>query len=62
MSAETYVDAVSAGELFDPTLSFQLSNGFEALGALADFVHDETTDGWGSFIVWYNPDYTTPDE
>jgi GNAT superfamily N-acetyltransferase len=62
MSAESYVHAVSVGELFDSTLSFQLSNGFEALGALADFVHDETTDGWGSFIVWYNPDYNPPDE
>jgi GNAT superfamily N-acetyltransferase len=61
MSADTYVDAVKAGELFDPTLSFQLANGFQALGALADFVHDETTDGWGSFIIWYNPDYMPRD-
>jgi GNAT superfamily N-acetyltransferase len=62
MSAESYINAVSAGDLFDPTLSFQLSNGFEALGALAEFVHDETTDGWGSFIVWYNPGYNPPNE
>ncbi len=61
MSADAYVEAVSAGELFDPTLSFQLANGFQALAALADFVHDETTDGWGSFIIWYNPDYIPPD-
>jgi GNAT superfamily N-acetyltransferase len=61
MSADEYVEAVKAGELFDPTLSFQLANGFKALAALADFVHDETTDGWGSFIIWYNPDYVPPD-
>jgi GNAT superfamily N-acetyltransferase len=61
MSADAYIDAVKVGELFDPTLSFQLTNGFEALAALADFVHDETTDGWGSFIIWYNPDYIPPD-
>ena len=42
MSAEAYVEAVKAGELFDPTLSFQLANGFQALAALEDFVHDES--------------------
>ncbi len=57
MSAATYVAAVITGELFDPTLSFQLANGFEALGVIANFVHDDETDGWASFIVWYNPDY-----
>jgi GNAT superfamily N-acetyltransferase len=61
MSADAYVEAVKAGELFDPTLSFQLANGFQALAALADFVHDETTGGWGSFIIWYNSDYIPPD-
>lgn len=61
MSADAYVEAVKAGELFDPTLSFQLANGFQALAALADFVNDETTDGWGSFIIWYNPDFIPPD-
>lgn len=61
MSAEAYVEAVTAGELFDPTLSFQLANGFEVLGTIANFVHDEATDGWASFIVWYNPDYDPPD-
>jgi GNAT superfamily N-acetyltransferase len=60
MSAESYIKAVSAGELYDPTLSFQIANGFEALGALSDFVHDKTTDGWGSFIIWYNEDYIPP--
>jgi len=57
MSAEDYVEAVTAGELFDPTLSFQLANGFEVLGVIADFVRDEAIDGWAAFIVWYNPDY-----
>lgn len=61
MSAEAYVNAVRAGELFDPTLSFQLTNGFEVLGALENFVHDRTTDGWGAFIVWYNTAYDRRD-
>jgi hypothetical protein len=54
------VEAVTAGELFDPTLSFQVANGFKVLGTIADFVQDETTGGWAAFIVWYNQDYDPP--
>lgn len=57
MTAQEYVDAVVAGELFDPTLSVQLRNGFEAIGVVADYVEDPTTDSWASFIVWHNPHY-----
>jgi GNAT superfamily N-acetyltransferase len=54
MTAAEYVDAVTRGDLRDPTLSVQLSNGFEAIGVIADYVHDESTDNWASFIVWKN--------
>ncbi len=57
MTAQEYVDAVAAGELFDPTLSVQLRNGFEVIGVIADYVEDPTTDSWASFIVWHNPQY-----
>ena len=60
MSAATYVKKVTAGELYDPTLSFQLESGFEAPGVLANYVDDEAVDGWASFIVWHNPDYQEP--
>ncbi len=30
MTAAEYVDAVASGDLFDPTLSMQIANGFEA--------------------------------
>jgi len=56
MTAQEYVDAVASGGLFDPTLSMQIASGFEVRGVVADYVHDETTDGWASFIVWFNPD------
>jgi hypothetical protein len=23
---------------------------------ISDYVDDDTTDGWASFIVWFNPD------
>lgn len=57
MSADEYIDAVVAGDLFDPTLTFQLANGFEALGAISGYLMDDETDGWAVFIVWHNPDY-----
>lgn len=55
LSADEYVAAVAAGELYDPTLSFQLENGFEAVCALADYMADPEVDGYASLIVWRNP-------
>ncbi|MGB7860131.1 MAG: GNAT family N-acetyltransferase [Acidimicrobiia bacterium] len=52
MSIETYVDRVVAGELHDPTLSFQLANGFEVRGLLEGYMEDEADDGWATLIVW----------
>lgn len=54
MSAKEYVDEVVAGELTDPTLSFQLSNGFEVRGLLEGYLEDEADDGWAALIVWEN--------
>jgi GNAT superfamily N-acetyltransferase len=62
MTAAEYVDAVARGDLRDPTLSVQISNGFEVVGVIADYVHDESTDNWASFIVWKNPEYRTTDD
>lgn len=57
MSAEQYIQKVAEGELYDPTLSFQLANGFEARGAIAGYMRDEAVDDYASFIVWHNPDH-----
>jgi GNAT superfamily N-acetyltransferase len=57
MTAEEYVAKVVAGELTDPTLTFQLANGFEARGAIADYWGDPAVDDWASLIVWPNPDH-----
>jgi GNAT superfamily N-acetyltransferase len=57
MSAAEYVEKVAAGELYDSTLSFQLENGFEPRGVLANYIRDESTDGWSALIVWENPAY-----
>ena len=52
MSIHEYVEKVVAGELRDPTLSFQLSNGFEVRGLLENYMEDEADDGWATLIVW----------
>jgi GNAT superfamily N-acetyltransferase len=52
MSASSYVDKVVAGELADPTLSFQLSNGFGVRGMLEGYLDDPADDGWAALIVW----------
>jgi GNAT superfamily N-acetyltransferase len=54
MTAGEYVDRVVAGELTDPTLSFQMSHGFEVRGMLEGYIEDEADDGWAALIVWEN--------
>lgn len=54
MSAADYVARVVAGDLTDPTLSFQLSHGFEVRGMLEGYLDDEADDGWAALIVWEN--------
>ena len=54
MTAAEYVDRVVAGELRDPTLSFQMSQGFEVRGMLENYMDDEADDGWAALIVWEN--------
>ncbi|MDP6759670.1 MAG: hypothetical protein QF481_04040 [Acidimicrobiales bacterium] len=56
MSADAYVDKVVAGELHDPALSFQLENGFEALGTIPDYMDDAAVGDNAVLIVWRNPD------
>lgn len=52
MTIEDYVDAVIDGRLSDPTLSFQMRNGFEVRGLLENYMDDEADDGWAALIVW----------
>ena len=57
MSADEYIGEVRAGRLYDPTLTFQIENGFEAVCGLPDYISDPRTDGWAVLIVWHNPAY-----
>lgn len=57
LSADEYIVKVKAGELYDPTLTFQLENGFDAPCALADYLRDPAVNSWAALIVWHNPAY-----
>ncbi|MBT4303463.1 MAG: GNAT family N-acetyltransferase, partial [Actinobacteria bacterium] len=41
----------------DPTLSFQIANGFQARGAIPDYLDDPTVGNNAVLIVWENTDY-----
>lgn len=56
MTADEYIDSVRRGEIYDQTLSFQVDQGFELIGALENYLADESTDGWSALIVWHNED------
>lgn len=51
-----YLQRVVDGELYDPTLSFQLGQGFRVLGALEGYLSDPSTGSWAALIAWPNPD------
>ena len=57
MDTETYLTKVAAGELYDPTLTFQMENGFRLVTVLHNYLRDQTTDGDAALIVWDNPDF-----
>jgi GNAT superfamily N-acetyltransferase len=56
MSAHDYIAAVRDGAIYDATLTFQMRQGFELVGALENYLADDATDGWSALIVWHNPD------
>ena len=57
MSAKEYVEKVAAGEIKDPTLSFQLREGFKILAAVVSgyLEHDRESLGKAAIIEWKNP-------
>lgn len=56
MSARAYVDRVVAGELHDPTLTFQLRQGFRVLALVPDYYTvDPKSREYAALIEWLNP-------
>lgn len=56
MSPQEYLDRVVRGDMVDPTLSFQLSQGFEVLALVDNYLrHDPESLGFAAVIEWLNP-------
>jgi GNAT superfamily N-acetyltransferase len=63
MSAEDYVREVVSGELSDPTLSFQLRQGFHVLAVVGNYLrNDPASLGWAAVIEWLNEDLAQPED
>ncbi len=55
-SAEAYVEEVRQKKQRDPVLSFQLHNGFEIQGLIADYLPvDHQSMGYAVHLIWRNP-------
>lgn len=54
-SAEQYILRVIRGDLVDPTLSFQIANGFRVIGVVENYLNrDPDSMGWAAIIEWIN--------
>ena len=63
LTTDEYVERVVAGEIRDPTLSFQLRRGFEVLAVVEDYLHgDPSSQGHAALIEWVNPEATSAAE
>ncbi|MEP7007936.1 MAG: GNAT family N-acetyltransferase [Sphingomonas bacterium] len=57
-----YLERVRQGELRDPVIGFQLSNGFTPIGVLAKYLpFDKASSGFAVHMIWRNP-YVDPNE
>lgn len=61
LSPEEYVQAVVRGERRDPTLTFQLREGFEVLAIVPSYLrNDPESRGYAAVIEWLHPEIATP--
>jgi GNAT superfamily N-acetyltransferase len=61
MTAEEYVQRVIQGKLKDPTLSFQLREGFEVLAVIEGYLpNDPESLSFAAIIEWLNPQVSSP--
>ncbi len=57
MSVREYVARVVQGDLRDPTLTFQIAQGFGVKGIIEGYLDDAVSNGTVPLILWPNPDY-----
>jgi ribosomal protein S18 acetylase RimI-like enzyme len=62
MAPEDYVKDVVRGTEYDPTLSFQLREGFHVLAVVPHYLSDDPASlGYAAVIEWLNPDIVQPE-
>lgn len=63
MSAEVYVLKVIRGEIGDPTLTFQLRQGFRVVSVVPGYLRsDPESLGYAAVIEWINPRVAKPED
>ena len=59
LTPREYVADVVMGKRTDPTLSFQLANGFVVLDVVPGYIEDPDSGGFATLLEWLNPAYVT---
>lgn len=55
MSPQAYIEAVRRKEIYDPTLTFQLSNDFEVKQVIKGYLPDDKeSKGYATLLEWFN--------
>ncbi|MCW8948602.1 MAG: GNAT family N-acetyltransferase, partial [Sedimenticola sp.] len=55
MTPQVYIDKVKKKELYDPILTFQLSNDFEVKRVMTDYLpEDRKSGGYATLLQWHN--------
>ncbi len=55
LSPRAYIDKVKNREIYDPTLTFQLSNDFQVKKVLRNYLpEDEESKGFATLLIWHN--------
>ena len=63
LTPEEYVTRVVRGELRDPTLTFQLREGFDVVAVVPSYLrNDPESLGHAAVIEWLNPDVVRPED
>jgi GNAT superfamily N-acetyltransferase len=63
MTAEEYVHSIVSGRLTDPTLSFQLKQGFRVLAVVEEYLrYDPESFGYAAVIEWINRRVARPED
>ncbi len=63
MTPQEYTEAVVQGRFNDPTLSFQLSQGFHVLEVVGHYFEgDPESGGWAAVIEWLNDEVARPQD